>query len=179
MKETDQITIPLSKRKIVLLMIGSLIFVILGTLLILYPERFLTLFFRNEEIIRIIGFAGILFFGFCSIFFVKKLFDNKPGLIINKNGIIDNTSGIASGLIEWHDIKEIKILEIVRQKIILIIVANPDDYIARQKSAFKRKIMKLNYDHYDTPIQIITNGLKCSHTELFEMINSCFKKYKE
>jgi len=179
MNETDKIIIPLSKSKITLLLTGSIIFVILGMLFILYPERFLTIFFRNEEIIRITGFSSVGFFGLCAIFYVIKLFDNKLGLIIDKHGIIDNSSGVSFGLIAWQDIQDITLLEIVRQKIILIMVSNPDDYIVRQKSGFKRKIMKLNYDNYETPIQITANGLKCSFDELFEIISSSFKKFKE
>lgn len=179
MKETDKITIPLSKSKIALLLTGSIVFIMLGILFILYPERFLTILFRNEEIIRITGFVSVGFFGLCSIFYVIKLFDNKLGLIIDKQGILDNSSGVSSGLIAWQDIQDIAVLEIVRQKIILIMVSNPDDYIARQKSGIKRKIMKLNYNNYETPIQITANGLKCSFDEIFEIISSSFKKFKK
>lgn len=179
MKETDKIIIPLSKSKITLVLTGSIVFVILGILFFLHPERFLTIFLRNEEIIRITGFASVGFFGLCAIFYAIKLFDNKPGLNIDKHGILDNSSGISSGLIAWQDIQEITVLEIVKQKVILIMVSNPDNYIARQKSRFKRKIMKLNYDNYETPIQITANGLKCSFDELFEMISSSFKNFKK
>jgi hypothetical protein len=179
MNETDKIIIPLSKSKIALLLTGSIVFVILGILCFLFPEKFQTILFRNEEIIRVTGFASVGFFGLCSIFYVIKLFDNKPGLIINKEGILDNSSGVSSGQIAWQDIQDITVLEIARQKIILIKVSNPDDYIARQKSRFKRKIIKLNYDNFQTPIQITANGLKCSFDDLFEMISYSFKKFKE
>lgn len=179
MKETDKIIVSLSKSKITLLLTGSIVFVILGILFILHPERFLTIFFKNEEIIRITGFASVGFFGLCAIFYVIKLFDNKPGLIIDKNGILDNSSGIPSGLIPWQDIQDINVLEIVRQKIILIVVSNPEDYIVRQKSGFKRKISRLNYSKYETPVQITANGLKCSFKELLEMINNNLKIYRQ
>jgi len=172
MKETDKIIISLSKSKITLLLTGSIVFVILGILFILHPERFLTIFFKNEEIIRITGFTSVGFFGLCAIFYVIKLFDNKPGLIIDKNGILDNSSGISSGLIPWQDIQDINVLKIVRQKIILIVVSNPEDYIVRQKSGFKRKISRLNYNKYETPVQITANGLKIGFNELLSLIQS-------
>lgn len=175
MKETDKIIIPLSKSKITILLTGSIIFVIIGVLFILHPDRFLTIFLKNKEIIRITGFASVGFFGLCAIFYIVKLFDNNPGLIIDKNGILDNSSGISSGLITWQDIQDINVLEIARQKIILIVVSNPEDYIARQKSGFKRKILRLNYRKYETPVQITANGLKIK----FERLHTLLLTYKE
>jgi hypothetical protein len=179
MKETDKIVIHLSKTKITMLTLGAIVFVILGVLFILHPERFLTIFFKNEEAIRITGFASVGFFGLCAIFYVVKLFDNKPGLIIDKNGILDNSSGISSGLIAWKDIQDINVLEIVRQKIILIIVSNPEDYIVRQKRGFKIKISRLNYNKYETPVQITANGLKIGFNELLAILESNLTKYKD
>ena len=132
MKDTDKIVIPLSKSKIALLMLGSIVFVVFGFLFIMNPEQFVTIIFRNKEMIRIAGIASVGFFGLCGVYLAIKLFDKKPGLIIDKSGITDNSSGISAGLISWNEIQDISILQIVRQRLIMIIVSNTEGYIGRE-----------------------------------------------
>lgn len=86
--------------------------------------------------------------------------------------MIDNSSGVSGGEILWVDIENIKVIEIHRQKIILVLVKNPQEYIDKQSKSFKRKLMKLNYDMYGTPLSIASNGLKISFDELFAILTS-------
>ncbi len=177
MKETDKIIIPLSKTKITLLTFGAIAFVVVGFLFTINPEKYVTLIFRNKELIRIAGIASIGFFGLCGIYLTLKLFDTKPGLIIDQNGVLDNSSGISAGLISWNDVQHIDKLEIARQRFIMIIVSNPEDYIKRQNNGFKRRVMKLNLKKYETPLQISTNGLKIEFDRLHNALINSWKKY--
>ena len=95
---TDVIEIPLSKKKAVLLLIGAVTFVLLGLLFTLNPESFISSRYRNSEIIKIAGIASVLFFGLCSVFITKKLFDTKIGLRIDQKGIFDNSNARVLGL---------------------------------------------------------------------------------
>ena len=172
------IEIPLNKSKIVMMLVGSLIFVIIGFWFVIAPPEIDNSFWGDPTKLTIIGAASILFFGLCAYFFGRKLPDNKPGLIIDETGLIDNSGGFAAGNILWSDIQDISVLQIQKQKMIMIYVKNPQDYIDRQTSFLKRKGMQLNYKSYGTPISITSASLKTSFDELYETITSKFHEKK-
>jgi len=106
-----------------------------------------------------------------------KLPQASPGIIIDKNGIIDYSSGISSGLIKWEDITHIYLMEVKSQKLIMLNVSNPDVYVQRQTNALKRKATALNYKIYGTPISISSNGLKCNTKKLHSLLKSNWEYY--
>ncbi|MES2765853.1 MAG: STM3941 family protein [Bacteroidota bacterium] len=173
-----QVEIPLSKSKLVLILLGSLAFVAIGFWLI---SSFITepLGRHNHILSMLAGFASCIFFGFIAIFLIIKLFKNERiGLIINEQGIFDNSSGVASGQILWEDLLEIEVLEVGRQKFIALFVKNPEDYIKRQTNLITRKGMGMNYKMYGTPIQLGANTLTCNFETLKELVERGFKNYK-
>lgn len=167
--------IPLSKTKILLLLMGSITFVILGLLFIITPETFTTTIFRNSKTIMFAGIAAILFFSMTSMFGIKKLFDQTTGLTIDKKGITDNSNASSVGLINWTDIKAIKATQVVSTKFLLIFVNNPEKYLERL-SGWKRKLLESNMKTYGTPISITSNTLKYNFKDLEKLIMS---KYNE
>ena len=70
--DSKPIVIPLSKKKIALLFLGAIAFVILGVWFLINPETFTKN--RHQPIIFIttVGFAATIFFGLCAIFIFKK-----------------------------------------------------------------------------------------------------------
>lgn len=168
----EQSEIKISKIKLVLMTIGSAIFVGLGLWFISNPYQFDS---RNEYLVLIIGITSILFFGMCLIFMIRKLFDNSIGLTINEMGITDNSSGTSVGLIEWNDISDIQITQIASTKFILIETTNPEKYINRAKKSISRRAMKANYKMYGTPLSISSNTLQIKFDELLEKITSARK----
>ena len=179
MLKTEQIEIPLSKLKLSLMLIGSIIFVGAGIWFVIKPKELSEHSIHyNPALIFTVGIASILFFGLCAIFIFKKVVDNKAGLIINNEGINDNSGGSSAGLILWKDITEIRKETVVNQNFILIIVSNPEEYIDRQTNFIKRKAMELNFRSYQTPLSISANGLKCNFAELYNMIAENFKLFR-
>lgn len=178
-KLEERIEIPFSKRKLTLLVIGSLIFVVLGILFVVNPEKYTSFIMRSPTVIFISGLASILFFGLCFFFIAKKLGDNSPGLIISNEGILDNSSEVSAGQISWTDIEDISVIQIHRQKLIMIKVKNPQDFIDKQKNTLKRKMMALNYKMYGTPLSITSNGLKISFDELLTTLNNKLKSSQQ
>lgn len=57
--------------------------------------------------------------------------------IISDQGIFDNSSGVSAGQILWKDIDGILVIKIHRQRMIILQVNNPQDYIEKQTSKFK------------------------------------------
>lgn len=66
------IEIELIKRKLILLLVAGVMFVISGFLCARRPEDFISIFCRNPELIRVFGIAAICFFGTGIIFLHKK-----------------------------------------------------------------------------------------------------------
>lgn len=163
------ITIPLSKGKLLLSTLGAFAFVAIGFWFVLAPPTTYSSFF-GPTLIIIIGLISIFLFGGIAILVIRKLFDPRPGLIIDEQGISDNSGGLSAGQILWEDVSDIQVLQIQRQRLILVLVKNPQDYIDRQNNGWKRKLMAMNYRQYGTPLSISTNGLKISFAELLEVL---------
>ena len=174
----SKIEIELSRLKIGLFFIGTLIFVILGIQFAINPQEWLTSRSNSLEFVRIMGVITVVFFGTCGIFIIRKLFDNKIGLIIDKRGITDNTNATSIGLIEWEDISGIDKVEIASSKILIIRTNKPDKYIGRAKNGISKFSMKANHKLYGSPISIISSSLKMKFNELEDLIKSEYKKRK-
>jgi hypothetical protein len=165
----DKLEIPISKTKISFLLIGVLIFVILGVLFSFTPDKFTTTFFRNPQIIRIVGIVAVTFFGATGVYGLRKLFDKSVGLTIDDFGITDNSNASSVGLIDWSDIIDIKTEQVMSTRFLLIFINNPDKYLERV-NGFKRKLMKANMKKYGTPLSITCNTLRCVYGDLESMI---------
>lgn len=176
---TGQIEIPLSKKKLILMLIGSICFVAAGLWFVINPPTISNPFFGNPTVILVTGIASILFFGLCAIYIARKLPDNKPGLIIDNIGLTDNSSGVSAGQILWSDIENISVIEIHRQKLIMLQVKNPQDYIDKQTSGFKRKMMQMNFNMYGTPLSITSNSLQIKFDELLNNLNDHLKASRQ
>lgn len=165
----EEIIIPLSKTKMILLLLAAIVFVALGIWFVMSPETFVD---EGEPtgFITFMGGLSIAFFGVGSILIFRKLFDTKPGLVINKEGILDNSSAASVGLIKWEDIIGFAIVEVSGQKIILPQVKNPEAYLDRQASTIKKKMMSMNYKLYKTPLSITANALKYKTDDLIDLL---------
>ena len=175
----QRIEIASSKKKIVLMLLAALAFVVIGFWFVISLPAISNTYWGNPIKIAIAGYASILFFGLCAFALIKKLPDNKPGLIIDQTGLTDNSSGVSAGQILWADIEDISVIEIHGQKLIMLQVTNPQDYINKQTSGFKRKMMQMNYKMYGTPLSITSNGLKISFDELVSTLTDKLKAARQ
>ena len=172
---TGPIEIPLSKKKLLLMLAGSVGFILIGFWFIIDPPKISNPYFGDPTLLLLLGIVSILFFGICAVYIARKLPENKAGLIIDSSGLIDNSSGVSAGRILWSDIQDISVIEIHRQKLIMLQVKNPQDYIDRQKSRFKRKMMQMNFNMYGTPLSITSNSLKIEFNELINILHDQFQ----
>ncbi|MES2566264.1 MAG: STM3941 family protein [Bacteroidota bacterium] len=175
----QQIEIQLSKIKLLLMLVGSLTFVALGLWLVINPPANQNYHRYSPTTILIAGYASIIFFGLGVIIFIRKLADNKPGLIIDDLGLSDNSSGVSGGQILWSEILNISVLKVNSQKFVMLQVKNPEDYINRQTSAFKKKMMEVNFKMYGSPLSITSNGLKISFNDLHKLLVDSYDAAKQ
>ena len=171
MNHAQPIKIPLSKTKLLLMLIISLAFVGLGGWMIISRSSNDESFWAEQVFSKLVGCAAVLFFSSGAFLTIRKLLDRGPGLIIDDQGITDNSSAISAGKILWADVEAISVLEIQRQKLIMMHVKNPQDYIDKQPSGLKRKLMQMNFKLYGTPLSISSNGLKISFAALLKILN--------
>ncbi len=178
---TEKIEIPLSKKKLLLGVGGSMIFIVLGIWLFInannFQEHSIGLA-RNPMVVKLFGLIGVFFFGATGIFAFKKMSDKRVGLTIDKTGITDHTNGGSMGLIPWKDISKIRTHQIMSTKFLLIDVKNPEAYIEKAENAMKAKLMRTNMKVYGTPLSITSSTLKCDFNELERLIRTSFKKNK-
>ena len=171
----QRVEIPLSKSKNIMAFIGASAFVAVGMWFVIAPPEIKNSFWGNPARLAALGYASIIFFGLCAIFFIRKLPDTKPGLVIDNKGLFDNSGALSAGRILWEDIENISVLEMHKQKLLMLEVKNPREYIGRQNNLLKRKAMELNYRMYGTPISITANGLKLPFQELFTLVSEKFR----
>ena len=76
--------------------------------MILNPGNFISIFFRNKEIIFIISILGFIYFSIVLISRCIHLFNNKSAIIISNNFIEDNSSYKSFGKINWKNIQSIE-----------------------------------------------------------------------
>ena len=173
MNPADETIIELSKKKILLLILGSFASVGLGTWLMFCCS---TIWHLPLIVIQASGFISVVFFGACGIYGFKKLFDEKPGLIFNSSGIVDSSTGISAGLIPWPEIIGAEIFEFQKQEMLIIKVRNPQKYIDGS-GACRRMLNNANYEMCGSPIAIASNSLKINFPELRSIFGQYHQKY--
>ncbi len=176
--QNEQVEIPLSKTKMLLTFFSAIAFVGLGLWFLLNPPKTNHWLFGNPTFIFVTGLASVLFFGLVAITIFRKFSDKKAGLIINRQGITDNSSGVSAGLIPWSDIQEIEVLQVMSQKFLLFIVRNPQDYLDKVTNPIKRNAMKMNYKTYGSPISISSNALQTNFDDLQKLLVEKMNEYK-
>ena len=162
MSGDDKIEIPLSKTKILLLLFGSIVLVAVCIFIIMEME--------SSFLIEIVGYCGILFFGFAFTVLIRKLFDRRPGLIIDQHGITDHSNYTSVGRIDWDDILGIGTYQVQSTKMIVIEIDQPEKYISRAKNSLVEKSMRMNHKMSGSPLTIISGSLKISHDELERLL---------
>jgi hypothetical protein len=176
----DRVSMPtviirLSKRKVGLLLLGAVAFVA-GSIWIWYiadsQSRYDPLYMKGVAV------AGASFFGLCGVYGCYKLFDTRPGLIIDDGGIVDNSSAVAAGRIPWNEVSGLKISEIAGQRFLVIEVINPQKYV-EQGGFLMRMLNSANTKLTGSPINISSNSLSMDFDELVRILTRAFQKSKQ
>ena len=175
----NRIEIPVSKSKTILLLLGSIGFVLIGILFVIDPSKFISIKATNSTYIFLLGFVSIIFFGFGVYVFIKRLGQSIPGLIINEKGIIYDPKDEINGFVEWSIITKFSKINIHNQKLIMIHVDNPDEFIKNQSKALKRKLMNFNQSSYGAPIGLAALGLSISFDSLYQLILDNYNQHNK
>ncbi len=168
----DSISIPLSKRKLFLVSLGSWAFVAICVWIFLSRDGP-----GNDPFNKLVAVVGILFFGLAGLFGAWKLFDKQPGLIIDAEGIVDNSSATAAGRISWAEITGFGISEVSGQKFLTIMVTSPEKYISG-KGRVRAWLSSMSMKMTGSPINISANSLKTNFDGLLNLLADAGTRFK-
>ena len=147
------------KKRLLLMMFGSIAFVAIGIWMLTLPA--------NEIGLKgaLAAYVGIPFFGFCAFFFLSRLLSPKPALVIDDSGFLDNASAVGAGLIPWAEISGVRVSAFRNQRFLAVYVNDPEKYLSRA-NPIKRSVMRANQSMVGTAITIPLSALSVSAEEL-------------
>ncbi len=174
----ERIEIYSSKKKSLLLLLGSIAFVALGVWLLLEADNLTGWRAKNPIFTRGIGITSIIFFGFGIFVGVKRLIKSEIALIIDSKGLNVNPKKSLTEFLKWSDIKGFEEIKIQSTRIVIIEVENPEYWLDKETSGFRRKLMQFNINNYNSPFNIASTGLDISSDKLIETLNKYFDRYK-
>ncbi|MDD3739254.1 MAG: hypothetical protein PHP31_08190 [Lentimicrobiaceae bacterium] len=174
----ERIEIYSSKKKSLILLIGSITFVTLGIWLLTETDSLTGWGARNPIFTQGIGIASILFFGFGIFVGIKRLIKSEIVLIIDSKGLNVNPKKSLTEFIKWSDIKGFEEIKILSTRIVIIRVKNSEHWLDKETSGFRRKLMLFNISNYNSPFNIAASGLDISSNKLIETLNNYYNRYK-
>ncbi|ASE62751.1 STM3941 family protein [Chryseobacterium indologenes] len=174
----DRIELYSSKKKSLILLIGSLTFIVLGFWLLLEAENLTSMRARSPIFIRGIGIATILFCGFGIFIGIKRMIKSEIILIIDNKGLNVNPKKSLTEFIKWNEINGFKEIKIHSTRIVIIGVRNPEYWLDKETNGFKRKLMQFNINNYNSPFNISASGIDITSDKLIETLNKYYERNK-
>ncbi|MCH5717274.1 STM3941 family protein [Niabella hibiscisoli] len=164
------IKVPINKSKAIKRFTFFVILLLIFTLMAIQPQ----LFTRSSStgFIKVAGFIGSFIFIIGAAFMAQKVFNKKPGLIIDNDGIADGSLGVLFPKVSWAQVTEIGHLESNGDHFIKITIKDPEKYMAAEPNPLKRKMLEMNYNTLRTPVNIAASRLKMDFQELYSLIQN-------
>lgn len=129
-----------------------------------------------------VGLAGLISLYICAfcIYCIYQLIKiGFKGIIISDQGITDLSTGYQIGTVLWQDIEKVKImkdLSDLKYEYMVLIVKNPNEYINREPTRFKKRSLTLKLHYYGSPVCISNRALECSFETLKTVILAKYEK---
>ncbi len=155
---------------------GSLAFTAAGFWFISDPDKFRR---YDPTIINTVGILAIVFFGFIAVLLLRKLRENTPALIIDENGVFDNTTGLPAGQLSWQEIDGLSVLNVAGKTLLVIVLTDPEAFLERQPAGWKKKLMRINYKSYGSPVSLSHSGMRCSFKDMVTYVHKGYETYKQ
>lgn len=131
----EKVEIYSSKKKSLLLLFASLLFVIGGLYMFLNPSSHSA---SSPLFIKTIGIVTVLFFGLGIYVSIRQLLSNQLLIIINNEGINVNPQKSQKEFIEWKNINGFSELKIQSQKFVIININNSDYWIEKEENRIRK-----------------------------------------
>lgn len=175
----NTIEIYTSKKKSILLLVGSLLFVGLGIWFIIDADNFSGWRARSPLVTRGIGIAAVLFFGLGIFIGVKRIIKSEIALIISPFGLNVNPRRSQHEFIKWNEISGFNEIKIQTTRILIIGVKNPNYWMEKETNTLRKKMMQFNIKNYGSPFNIAASGLDISSSELNQKLKEYYERFNE
>jgi len=136
------------------------VFVVIGVVMLLFPRT-------GEWRETMIGWSGVIFFGFGLVIFLRQILDSRPRIVIDEHGIFDRTLSV--GVIEWQDIEHAYLNSVVGNPFVSLRLNDTEKYLQRAMSS-QKKLARLNKYLGAETININLSGIDKSPDEILEVI---------
>ena len=107
---------------------------------------------------------------------MNKIFVNRPALILDELGFDDRSSLFSAGFVLWKDVRSVSVIVVGKQRVIMLELNNPDQYIQGQNNFIKKQILKMNFKLYGAHLGLSSNGLDITFDDLYEQLNKRIDK---
>lgn len=171
----ERIELYSSRKKSLLMLIGSLLFVAVGIWMFIKAEDIRK---YTPFLIKATGIMAILFFGFGVYVSIGHLIKSRLMLVIDEAGINIGSARSLSEKIGWEHIKGFSEIKIRSTKIIVVQVDNPHYWIDSEKKKMRKNMMKFNMNYCGSPLTISASSTRMKHTKLMELLNEKLNTYK-
>ncbi len=162
------VTVPLSKGKLLLAFLGACAFVAVGLWLGGRTDHYSGFTLVKAWFGAIIG---VVFFGAGAVVLAIKLFDRRPGLVLNDEGVHRLGLFHFQPVILWKNITHCTITKVKRTTILLIHVDNVEEVLARL-SPIARWSQRMALAQYGTPHSMASSNLKIDIQQLMALIEN-------
>lgn len=162
------ISIPLHKGKLLRWFLMSGLFMVLGLWLAQKASSF-----EGSTAARawFVAISCMLFAGAGMVVLGSKLFDKRPGLVLNDEGIHRLGVFAFQPVIPWKRITHCSITNVKGTKILLVHVDNVEEVLARMNPV-SRAMQRLVLGQYGTPHSLTSNTLECDLADLKRTIEN-------
>ena len=165
-----------SRKKNIFLLFLSLLFLAAGIYFVLHGEE-IAAGKRSPLLVQGIGIAAIAFALLALFFTIKNLLNKRWVLRANPEGLYLRIRNEL--FIPWQEITGFQVFEVRGSKSVLIMLKDPQAYIAKEKSPFLRKMMQWNLRLCGTSVSISSSTMQISHKELLALLIEYWNKYKK
>jgi hypothetical protein len=162
-----------SSRKNTALFFSSTGFVMMGYILIAYPDYFE----EGNHFVKIgIGVVSVVFFGLALVLAFVRFFRNGSQIVINEKGISVNAQ-IRAFTYLWEDVDAFETLEIKSTKMIGIMLSETGSKKRKQNALIKKINRAVSGDTRNME-SITADVFDIGHVQLLDLLRAKLKAYK-
>lgn len=126
--------------------------------------------FRDGEA-KVFAPIGGVFCSLLAVLSLVRLFDRRPGLIVDRLGLHDRTTLFGYVHVPWTDVAGVHEVRVKKVRLLAVRLKDPAAFLGRWKG-WKRWSFQWNMDHHGSPVIISANTLACSFDELERIVRA-------
>jgi hypothetical protein len=163
----DRLVIYPSRSKLVLVLLGSIAFVLLG---IWIGSPGVAQRVPRWKIV-FVSYVGAPFFTACGLYAAYRLVSHRPSVEIDSKGVSDSASGLAAGRLSWDEVDHLVLYRYSGQPLLGIVPRDLEIFLSRQHPV-RRSLTKLNLALGCAPVNIPQVALPMKVVELAELLHT-------